>query len=199
VDWLEHIQRFMDQGSLGGGIAGGVLAVVFTPLLVLVHELGHALAVKARGLPLKALKAGDRSDLIVTIGAFRLELGRLVGDGDVGGYVMYDARRLTTRDALVIALGGPVANLLGALVTGVLTLRMAGEAAILPIALGLLTVGGVWMALANLRPAGVAADPTTWTDGLWARVAWRGRHHRGPMWRDPTEETSVAPPLPRRG
>ena len=175
----------MDQGSLGGTIAGCLLAAVFVPLLVLVHELGHALAVKVRGLPLKALKAGDRSDLIVTIGAFRMELGRLIGDGDVGGYVMSDVRCLTTRDALVIALGGPVANLAAAVVTGWLTLRFAGEAAILPFALGGLTLAGVWMTVANLRPAGIAADPCTWSDGLWARVAWRGRNHRGPMWPAP--------------
>ena len=57
-----------------------------------------------------------------------------------------------------------------------------GAAWIVPFTLVVLTVVGVWTALANLRPAGVAADPSTWSDGLWARVAWRGRHHRGPMW-----------------
>jgi hypothetical protein len=183
-DLLVALQRVMDQGSLGGALAGCLLAGVAVPLLVLVHELGHALAVKVRGLPLQGLKVGDRSDLIVTIGAFRLELGRLLGDGDMGGYVLYDARRVTPRDALVIALAGPAANLVAALVTGWLTIRLAGEAAILPFALALLTLAGLWMAFANLRPGGVAADPRTWSDGLWARVAWRGRHHRGPMWPD---------------
>jgi hypothetical protein len=181
-DVLVPLQRIMGQGSLGEEIAGFLLAALFTPLLVLVHELGHALAVKARGLPLHALKVGDRTDLIVSVGSFRIELGRLLGDGDVGGYVMYDARRVTTRDALVIALAGPAANLAGALVTGWLAVRFAGAGWFIPFTLVLLTVVGVWTALANLRPAGVAADPSTWSDGLWARVAWRGRHHRGPMW-----------------
>jgi hypothetical protein len=183
-DVLVPLQRIMDQGSLGEEIAGFLLAALFTPLLVLVHELGHALAVKARGLPLHALKVGDRTDLIVSVGAFRIELGRLMGNGDMGGYVMYDARRVTTRDALVIALAGPAANLVGALVTGWLAVRFAGAGAgwFIPFTLVLLTVVGVWTALMNLRPAGVAADPSTWSDGLWARVAWRGRHHRGPMW-----------------
>jgi hypothetical protein len=181
-DFLEALQRLMDQGSLGDGIAGCVLAAICAPLLVLVHELGHALAVKARGLPLQGMKVGDRADLAISVGAFRLELGRLVGDGDMGGYVMYDAREVTTRDALVIALAGPAANLIGALITGWLAIRFAGAAWILPFTLILLTVVGAWTALANLRPAGVATDPSTWSDGLWARVAWRGRHHRGPMW-----------------
>ena len=46
----------------------------------------------------------------------------------MGGYVMYDARRVTTRDALVIALAGPAANLVGALVSGWLAVRFAGAA-----------------------------------------------------------------------
>jgi hypothetical protein len=184
IDVLIAFQRLMDQGSTGGGLAGCLLAALFSPLLVLVHELGHAVAVKVRGLPLQSLKVGDRTDLILTIGAFRMELGRLVGDGDVGGYVLFDGRRLTPRDALAIALGGPGANLLAAFVTGWLTVRFAGEMGTLPFALGLLTIGGVWMTLANLRPAGEAADPLTWSDGLWARVAWQGRHHRGPMWEE---------------
>ena len=180
-DVLVPLQRIMDQGSLGDAIAGFLLAAVFAPLLVLVHEFGHAVAVKARGLPLHGLKVGDRTDLTVSVGAFRMELGRLVGDGDMGGYVMYDARRVTTRDALVIALAGPAANLMGALVTGWLAVRFAGAGWSLPFALVLLTVVGAWMVVANLRPAGVAANPSTWSDGLWARVAWRGRRHRGPM------------------
>jgi Zn-dependent protease len=181
-DVLVPLQRIMDQGSLGDAIVGCLLAALFAPLLVLVHELGHALAVKARRLPLQGLKVGDRTDLTVSVGAFRIELGRLVGDGDMGGYVMYDARRVTARDALVIALAGPAANLMGAVVTGWLAVRFAGAAWSLLFMLVLLTIGGAWTAVANLRPAGVAADPSTWSDGLWVRVAWRGRHHSGPMW-----------------
>jgi membrane-associated protease RseP (regulator of RpoE activity) len=194
VDWLESFQRFVDRGSLGGALVGLGLALLCTPGLILVHELGHALAVKARGLPLRQLKVGDQTDVILTVGSFRMEFGRLLGEGDVGGYVLYDGRRSTPRDALVIALAGPAANLACAVVTGWLTMRYAGTTPNIPLTLAMLTAGGVYVAVANLRPTGVAADPLTWSDGLWARVAWRGRHHAGPMWRDPNEETTVAPP-----
>jgi hypothetical protein len=50
-DVLVPLQRIMDQGSLGGTIVGCLLAALFAPLLVLVHELGHAVAVRARGRP----------------------------------------------------------------------------------------------------------------------------------------------------
>ena len=37
-DVLVPLQRIMDQGSLGGTIAGCLLAALAAPLLVLVHE-----------------------------------------------------------------------------------------------------------------------------------------------------------------
>src|SRR4051812_16773547 len=91
-DWLEALQRFMDQGSLLDALLALGLGVAASPLLVLVPELGHALAARARGLPVKAVKVGDTKDVVVTVGAFRLELGRLLGEGDMGGYVLYDGR-----------------------------------------------------------------------------------------------------------
>jgi hypothetical protein len=193
-EWLQAFQTFMDRGSLAGSLVAFTLALATTPLLILVHELGHAVAVRARGLPLKAMKVGDEIDVILTVGGFRMELGRLTGKGDVGGYVVYDGRRSTPVDVLVVALAGPAANLLGAAVTGWFAL---GEGTGLVVILWLMTLSGVWMAAANLRASGVAQDPETWSDGLWARVAWRGvRAGVGgaPLWRDPHERVSVPPP-----
>ena len=197
TEWLQAFQIFMDRGSLAGSLIALALAAAATPLLIFVHELGHALAVRARGLPLKELKVGVESNVILTVGSFRMELGRLSGKGEVGGYVLYDGRRSTPADALVIALAGPAANLLGAVVTGWLVL---GAGTNLVVILWLMTLTGVWLAAANLRASGVAQDPHTWSDGLWARVAWRGiRAGVGdaPMWRDPDEAVSVAPPHAR--
>ena len=192
-DWLIAFDRFMSKGSLSGSLVGLALALLTPALLILVHELGHALAVKARRLPLHELRVGDQSDVILTVGGFRLELGRLLGRGDVGGYVRYDGRRSTPRDALVIALAGPAANLGGALLTGWLALRFAHATPSIPFSLTLMTIGGVWMALANLRPSG--EGPLTWSDGAWVRAAWRVLNRPGPLWCDPHDETSVALPL----
>ncbi len=87
-DVLVPLQRIMDQGSLGDDRR--LPRRPFAPLLVLVHELGHALAVKARGLPLRALKVGDRTDLIVSVG--RSDRAWAPRRSDMGGYVMYDGR-----------------------------------------------------------------------------------------------------------
>jgi membrane-associated protease RseP (regulator of RpoE activity) len=197
-EWLERFQSFMDRNSLGL-LVGIALAMAGTPVLVFVHELGHALAVKLRGLPLRHLKVGRETDVIVVVGGFRMELGRLAGEGDVGGYVRWDGSRATPLDVLVIALAGPLANLAGALLTGWLALRYLGATAWIPSTLALLTFGGVGMAIVNLRATGAAADPTIWSDGLWVRVAWRDRHHRGPLWRDPNEATSIEPPATAAG
>jgi hypothetical protein len=145
-------------------------------------------------LPLRQLKVGKEANLVLVVGSVRMELGCFRGGGDVGGYVLYDGRRATPRDVLAIALAGPFANLLGALVTGWLAMRYLHAAPWVAVALVVLTWGGLVMVDVNLRPKGFASDPKLWRDGLWARVAWRQRHHRGPLWRDPNEATSVPPP-----
>jgi len=198
-EWLEQFQMFMDRGSFADLLLVVFLSALGAPLVVLVHELGHALAVRARGLPLHALKVGDEPVVSITAGSFRMELGRLLGKGEVGGYVLYDGRAATPLDALVIALAGPAANLAGAAVTGWLATAMwsSGSVAVM---LWLVTLTGVWVAVANLRVGGEAQDPRTWSDGLWARVAWRGVRAgvgAAPMWRDPHEAASVPPPQAR--
>jgi hypothetical protein len=104
TEWLQAFQIFMDHVSAPGSLVAIALATLATPLLIFVHELGHALAVRARGLPLEAMKVGHESDVVLTLGGFRMEFGRLTGKGDVGGYVLYDGRRSTPADVLVIAL-----------------------------------------------------------------------------------------------
>ena len=197
TEWLQAYQIYMDRQSTVGSLGTIAIALLALPLLIFVHELGHALAVRARGLPLKKLKVGDKSDVVLTVGGFRMELGRFTGKGDIGGYVLYDARRSTPADILVVSLAGPAANLLGAVATGWLARGTGPDFAA---SLWLLTFWGVWLALANLGAHGKEEDPTTWSDGRWARVAWRGIRAgvgAGPPWRDPHESTSVPPPQAR--
>jgi hypothetical protein len=87
----------------------------------------------------------------VTAGALRLRLGRLRGDGDVGGYVIYEGASATPRQVLAIALAGPAANLLGAAVFAALAARADGMLAIV-VFLGALA--SLTMAVGNLRPSG---------------------------------------------
>jgi hypothetical protein len=198
-DWLEAFQMFMDRGSFTDLLLVVFLGTLSSPLVIFVHELGHALAVRARGLPLHAMRVGDEAELTIVAGHFRMELGRLLGKGEVGGYVLYDGRAATPLDALTIALAGPAANLVGAAGTAWLATTM-WSSGFVSVLLWLVTVSGVWVAAANLRVAGVADDPLTWSDGLWARVAWRGMRAgvgAAPMWRDPHEAASVPPPQAR--
>ena len=197
-NWLWRFQIFVEQHPLAL-LLGVALGLAGIPALIFVHELGHALAVKLRGLPLRQLKVGGQSNFILVVGGFRMELGRLKGAGDVGGYVRFESHRATPPDVLVIALAGPFANLVGALLTGWLELRYLHADPWIPVALLVLTWLGVVMVDGNLRPKGLTSDPTIWSDGLWVRVAWRQRHRRGPLWRDPNEATSIAPPAPTGG
>jgi hypothetical protein len=106
-EWLEQFQMFMDRGSFGDLLLVVVLGTLGAPLVILVHELGHALAVRARGLPLHGMKVGDETVVTVTAGNFRVELGPLLGKGEVGGYVLYDGRAATPLDALGDRAGRP--------------------------------------------------------------------------------------------
>jgi Peptidase family M50 len=195
-EWLEQFQIFMDRGSFTDLLLVVFFATLGSPLLIFVHELGHAVAVRARGLPLHTLRVGDGATVAITAGNFRMELGRLLGKGDVGGYVRYDGRTASPLDVLVISLAGPAANVVGAAVSLWLATAMWSHG-VVSVMLWLHTLGGVSVAAANLRLRGVAHDPLRWSDGLWARAAWHGvRAGAGaaPMWRDPHEGFSVPPP-----
>jgi hypothetical protein len=90
------------------------------------------LAALLTGNRVHELRVGDSDDVTLTAGAFRLRLGRLRGDADVGGYVIYDGRSATPRHALAIALAGPAANLLGAVVIAALAYRDPSTATSVP-------------------------------------------------------------------
>src|SRR5215212_11840355 len=125
-DALESFQAFMDEGSLADVALILVISALGTVLVVAVHEGGHALAALLTGNRVHELRVGDADDVTLTAGSFRLRLGRPRGDGDLGGYVIYDARSATPRHVLAIALAGPAANVLAAAFVAILSLRADG-------------------------------------------------------------------------
>jgi hypothetical protein len=198
TEWLRAFEAWMERGTWTD--LGVVLLIGFlnAPVLISLHELGHAIAVVARRLPLKGLKVGDETLVTLTAGAFRVEMGRVTGNSDVGGYVVYDGRTASPLDVLLISLAGPAASALGVLATAWLAwaTRSVGMVSLL---LGLATLGGLWGSVGNLVPRRLANG---WmSDGLSARGAWREMRDgvgAAPSWRDPNELTSEPPPDPPR-
>jgi len=79
--------------------------------VILVHELGHALAARSYGRPILRF-AVMPFELRFTPLRLRLA-GNDAGSGDVGGYVQYSGKRPETRrEHAVIAFAGPAANFL---------------------------------------------------------------------------------------
>ena len=104
--------------------------------------------------------------------------------------IVLAASRAKPRDVFMIALGGPVASLAGAVACYLLAIWAWPEPALTFVLLMAAFAG--WSAcVGNLRVSG--DGPGTWSDGVWVRAAWRAM--RGPAgWVDPHEATSVAPP-----
>ena len=83
-DGLEGFQGYLDRG----GPLEFVLTLALTfggyHFLVFVHELGHALAVRARGLPVREFAVGDRADVVVRVAGMRMRFGRASDDAAEG-------------------------------------------------------------------------------------------------------------------
>ena len=90
---LESFGAFMDRTGPFDPILLFVLASAGIPVLVFVHELGHALAARARGIAVDSLVVGNTPDVTITVKSFRMQLGRKLGRGGVDGYVLYDGTR----------------------------------------------------------------------------------------------------------
>jgi hypothetical protein len=193
-DALQSFQTFMDKGTLADSVWLFGFSTIGTILLVAIHECGHAVAVLFTGHRVHELRVGHSDDVTVTAGGFRLRLGRLRGEGDVAGYVRYDAASATPRQVLTIALAGPAANVLAA--AGIATLAARAEG-MFSVVLFLWALTSSAMAVSNLRPAGDRDTPAAWSDGRWVQVAWAARRTprvEPPLSTDPNTATSVAPP-----
>jgi Zn-dependent protease len=200
-DWVyelvEAFVGFMDRITLVDALTFTVAGTITLPLVVLIHEAGHALAALVLRRRVAELTVGDDTPVVtVRIGGFRLRLGAITGKGDAAGFIVYDGAVAGPRDTFAIALAGPLASLVGALVTCVLT-AWAWPQAGLSWLFGLATLGGLICCVGNLRVSG--DDPASWSDGVWVRAAWRVMRRPTPVesvapWSDPREATSIAPP-----
>jgi membrane-associated protease RseP (regulator of RpoE activity) len=192
LDVLASIAPSLDQAS-GVQIAfvAAIVCVIGLPLLTLIHELGHAIAVRLRGLPLESLVVGDADDLILRIGGVTLRFGRMLdGDADAG-FVRYDAAQASPDDRIVIALAGPAANLVVAPVFAGLA-AIGGTSGPFDACLWLLAAVSVVLAVVDLVPSGTPGTSTSISDGRVVQLAWAAR--RGPVlhWTEPEAE----PPAP---
>ena len=95
-----------------------VAVAIVIGLLIAIHEYGHLLAAKLCGIPVKRFSIGFGPKLF----AFKLaETSYWFSLIPLGGYVLpaledTDLRRLPTYKRITFALGGPVANIVGAFV-----------------------------------------------------------------------------------
>lgn len=170
---VQRIVEFMD------GMPSLPLVFLYSaligPLLVAIHELGHAAAALWR----------SSGPVVVRIGArrrrFALRSGRLRVEADelaqCGGFCAYDPTGLSGPDVAAIALAGPAASLAGAAVTGLLWAYTGGP---LQDVLSVATLGGVLLGVVNALPLTYQArkngdELAVRLDGLHAREALRRR------------------------
>ncbi len=196
VDWIWELvssaHRWGGGDSVWDVTIGCAVGVVLgLPGLTLVHELGHAIAARLRGLPLKSIVVGDADHLTFRAGAVTVRLGRLLGDGDVAGYVELEPTRASARDLIVVALAGPLANLVLAPVFAALALAGPTGGA-LDIGLRILVAGRVGMAVGHLIHRGTPGTSDPLSDGRLVQLAWGRRDMPGAGWPD----ASPAPPAP---
>jgi membrane-associated protease RseP (regulator of RpoE activity) len=198
LDLLASIAAYLDQASaLEITIVVSTFTVIGLPLLALAHELGHAIAVRLRGLPLETIVVGDADDLIVRAGALTMRFGRMTEDDGPGGFVRYDATYASARDIIVIALAGPLANLAVAPVLAGLAL-IGGTSGPLDAWLWLLSAASLALAVANLVPLGRPGTSGLMSDGRVAQVAWARRDRPVHEWidLDADNPASHGPPPP---
>jgi hypothetical protein len=184
-DWIydivEAFVAFMDRMTLVDGLVLLVAGTVVVPLVVLIHEAGHAIAAVALRRRVAELTVGDDDPFLnMRLGGFRLRLGATTGRGDVAGFVRYDGLGADARSTFVIALAGPLASLAGAVLTGALAAWSWPHVG-LSLFWALATVGGLVCCVGNLLVSG--HDPESWSDGVWVRAARR-------VMRAPTRSTA---------
>ncbi len=203
VDWiLDLLSR--SAASLGEAspaevaIASSLVTVVGLPFLVLVHELGHAFAVRFRRLPLEAIVVGDAEDLIIRAGGVLVRFGRTLDNEGAAGFVRYDASKASVSDVIVIALAGPLANAIVAPALARLAL-IGGTHGPLDACLWILSAASVLTAIGNLIPRGRPGTSDLLSDGRIVQLAWAARHMPAGDWTDleaPPPAPSLTPPAP---
>ena len=116
---------------------------------VLVHELGHAAVARRLGADVHSIAVWPFE---LRLRPRKLRMKWRVGKGDLGGYVAYTLDRIAARRKhMAIAAAGPAANLLLALVAGLLA-EQVGLQTLAGTLFGALAMLSLGMGLANLVP-----------------------------------------------
>jgi hypothetical protein len=162
------------------------------PLLVLLHEAGHALACVLLRRPVHELVVGGADPLVrLRLGSFDMRIAG--GSAPQPGYVRFEPGRHAWTLVLV-ALAGPLASALACVASGLIT-ALAWRWGQFDLVPAFATGYGALMVCASLSPARPG------TDGRVALDAWRSTRPPGPLapaWVDPNLAASVAPPAPAR-
>ncbi|MCW3849113.1 hypothetical protein OF829_17880 [Sphingomonas sp. LB-2] len=138
----------LSELSFGSGQIERILLVLLLIFIgTLVHELGHAVAVRAVGGQIKTIVVVP---FRLQLKPRRFKLTPPVGKGDLGGYVTYSLDRINARRGhAIIAVAGPAANVALTLAAGAAALLVHRPLADLATALAAVSTG---MALLNLIP-----------------------------------------------
>lgn len=167
----EAFAAFMDRMTLVDLLVLMAAGTILVPLVVLIHEAGHAIAALALRRDVAEMTVGDDDPVLtMRVGRVRLRLGAITGRGDAAGVVRYDATGTDARSTFVIALAGPMASLAGAVLTAAFAAWSWPHVGF-SLFLALASVGGLICCVGNLRVSG--HDPASWSDGVWVRAAWR--------------------------
>jgi membrane-associated protease RseP (regulator of RpoE activity) len=116
-DLAAGFESFMNSGP-GFPVSLLYLAVAGIPV-VLLHELGHAIAARrllGGEVKVSVGTAGELAEL--RLGQLAVTINALSHPGSPSGMAEFEASRATARDILLIALAGPVASLAGTVLTG---------------------------------------------------------------------------------
>jgi membrane-associated protease RseP (regulator of RpoE activity) len=150
------------------------IAVAGIPVILL-HELGHALAASQRLGADVEVSVGTTGQLAnLRLGQITASINALSLPGRAAGIASFDDSRATARDVLWVAVAGPLASLAGAVATGML-LAAAPESGVAHDLLWTATLGGV-LGFLNLVPFEFQerrSGPTVRSDGHLALDALR--------------------------
>lgn len=150
-------------------IPGFITGFVVIYLSLLAHELGHLLGARWSGMVALRMRVG-RLDIRLLRNGWKAGWPPR-GDKHLGGFVLAfaDPRGAWRQQHLCFVLGGPLANLLLAAVTGLAALSM--DSLVISGLLLALAACNACLGIANLLP--VERTPLV-SDGLWLLRWWRG-------------------------
>jgi len=203
-NWLLHamdrMQQALDAASTGQVVLFFAISLVITPLSVIAHELGHALAARHYGADVSEFVAsGEGPSATGSVRGIRVRLGLGLGrdlrSREAQGWVRIDFSTLTPQQMIRVLCAGPAAQALyGALLLVAMVLAL-GSPVLIPIMFGLCGAGSIVEAVLNLTRDGHGRS-----DGAKIRAIRAGVLVPAPTTRpqqSPRAQTSVAPPRRR--